>query len=124
RRMGVLKVCYLLAVTMAVFALPAMPAARWFVWLVVSALFVLQILILAASRVGIDHVASPIWRLKWFFVFILAIYAFLPPDDASTPQKVVAANIPGLGWIVSVNLSGLEQATLMCLQILTVLLAT
>ena len=124
RRTAVLKVCYLLAVTTAVFAVPAMPLTRPFAWPIVSALLTIQAIILAASRVGMDHVARPIWRLKWLFVFLLAIYALLPPDEPSTPERVLAGHIPGLGWTVSINLSGLEQAALMCLQIVTVLLAT
>lgn len=124
RRMGVLKVCYLLAVTTAVLTVPAMPVPHPFIWLVVSALLTLQVIILGTSRVRVEHLARPIWRLKWFFIFLVAMYAFLPPDDRSTPQKVIEGAIPGLGWTVSVNLSGLEQAALMCLQIVTVLLAT
>ena len=124
RRTAVLKVCYLLAVTTAVFAVPAMPLTRPFAWPIVSALLTIQAIILAASRVGMDHVARPIWRLKWLFVFLLAIYALLPPDEPFTPERVLAGHIPGLGWTVSINLSGLEQAALMCLQIVTVLLAT
>jgi hypothetical protein len=122
--MAVLKVCYLLAVTTAVFAVPAMPLTRPFAWPIVSALFTIQAIILAAWRVGMHHVSRPIWRLKWLFVFLLAMYALLPPDEPSTPQRVLTGHIPGFGWTVSINLSGLEEAALMCLQIVTVLLAT
>jgi hypothetical protein len=124
RRTAVLKVSYLLAVTTAVFAVPAVPLTRPFAWPIVLALLTIQAIILAASRVGIDHVTRPIWRLKWLFVFLLAMYAVLPPEDPFTPERVLAGRIPGLGWTVSINLSGLGQAALMCLQITTVLLAT
>jgi Cobalt transport protein len=122
RRTAVLKVCYLIAVTGAVFALPAMPLTSPFVWPITSALLIIQVIILAAARVGIHHVLRPIWRLKWFFLFLLAMYAFLPPIEPSTAQRVLIGHVRG--WTISVNLSGLQHASLMCLQMVTVLLAT
>jgi hypothetical protein len=122
RRTAVLKVCYLLAVTTVVFAVPAIPLTRPFAWPIVSALLTIQAVVLAASHVGVDQVTRPVWRLKWLFVFLLAMYTLLPPDQPS--ERVLAGNVPALGWTISVNLDGLEQAALMCLQILTVLLAT
>jgi len=119
-----MKVCYLLAVTTALFAVPAMPLTRPFAWSIVSVLFTIQAIVLAASRLGMNHVTGPIWRLKFLFIFLLAMYALLPPDEPSTPEMVLAGHIPGLGLPFSINLSGLEQAALMCLQIVTVVLAT
>jgi hypothetical protein len=124
RRTAVLKVCYLVAVTTAVFAVPAIPITRLFAWPIVAALVTMQAIALGVLRVGLHHVAGPIWRLKWLFVFLLAMYALLPPDEPSVPDRTFAGHIPGLGWTVPINLSGLEQAALMCLQIVTVLLAT
>lgn len=124
RRTAILKVCYLLAITTAVFAVPAVPFTRLFAWPIVAALLAMQVVILAIWRVGMDHVMRPVWRLKWLFVFLLAMYALLPPNEWPAQEWLVAWHFPGLGWRVSINVSGLEHAALMCLQILTVLLAT
>jgi hypothetical protein len=124
RRTAVLKVCYLLVVTTVVFAVEAVPVTRPFARAVIATLLALQFVVLIASRVGFADVMRPIWRLKWLFIFLLAIYAFLPPEGPSTPGTVVEWPVPKLGWTMSVNLSGLQQAAVMCLQIVTMLLAT
>lgn len=124
RRTAVLKVCYLLAVTTTVLAVSAVPLTRPFGWPIVAALLVTQVIVLAASRVGLAHVTRPVWRLKWFFVFMLAMYALLPPEEPSAAERTLTGHIPSLGWSVTINVSGLEQAALMCMQIVTVLLAT
>lgn len=124
RSTAVLKVCYLVAVVTAVFAIPAVPLARSFAWQFVSALFALQVITLVVSRVGIGSAWRLLWRLKLLYVFLLAMYALLPPDELSPPAKVSMLHVPGLGWTILINLSGLGHAALMCMQIMTVLLAS
>ncbi len=116
------KVCYLLAVTALVFALPAMGAPALVQWLIIATLLVVQAIILLACRVRIRAIISPAWKLKWLFLFLIVLYGLLPPETPCCDTRV--------GWPVPfamtlwINLTGLEQAGLMCLQILTVLLTS
>jgi len=121
-RFAVLKVCYLLAVTAAVFVVPAVEATRPARWWVVPGLLLLQAAILIGCGVEWRDLLRPLGRLKWLFVVLLACYAFLPGED----ERAVAVwrAIPIAGWTWWVNLGGLALAALMCLQILTVLLAS
>src|SRR5260370_19080687 len=52
------------------------------------------------------------------------MYALLPSGSPSENAVLLDWHVPGLGWSVPIDLSGLEQAGLMCLQIVTVLLAS
>jgi hypothetical protein len=121
---AVMKVLYLLAVTAVVFMVPAFAATRPARWFVVPALLVLQAIILLACRVGANELVRPVWRLKWLFVFLVACYVFLPPEIPSSVELIVHWRIPGADWPIPFNLAGLERAGLMCLQVLTVLLAS
>ena len=123
-KIAVLKVAYLLAVTVVTFAAPAlslMQPARWFV---IPALLGIQVIILLACQVGLRDVAWLALRLKWLFVFLMGMYALLPSENPSANDVVVDWHLPWLGWSVAINLSALEKAALMCLQIVTVLLAS
>ncbi|OKO91556.1 hypothetical protein AC629_02330 [Bradyrhizobium sp. NAS80.1] len=124
RRIAVLKVWYLLAVMAVVFAVPALPLSQSLRWLAISTLAVVQGLILLAYGVALGDVARLALRLKWLFVFLIGVYALLPPATPSERDLLVDWHIPGLGWALSINLSGLEHAGLMCLQIITVLLTS
>jgi hypothetical protein len=121
-RPAVLKVLYLLAVTAAVFAVPAIEATRPARWWVVGGLLVLQAVVLIRCGVERREVLRPLGRLKWLFVVLLSVYAFLPGDDNRAVADWYA--IPVFGRVLWVNLGGLALAALMCLQILTVLLAS
>ena len=121
-RPAVLKVLYLLAVTAAVFAVPAFEATRSARWLVVAGLMLFQAMILIRCGVEWREVLRPLGRLKWLFLVLLACYAFLPGDDERATANWYA--IPVFGRALWVNLGGLALAALMCLQILTVLLAS
>src|SRR5215210_5370986 len=123
RHIALLKVCYLLAVTAVVFALPATPAPALAQWLVIGALLVAQAVILLACRVEAFEIVRPVWKLKWLFVLLISFYALLPPEQ-SCCDVLVGWPVPGLGWTLSINLTGLQQAGLMCLQIVTVLLTS
>jgi len=52
------------------------------------------------------------------------MYALLPSGSPSENDVLLDWHVPGLGWSIPINLSGLEVAGLMCLQIVTVLLAS
>jgi hypothetical protein len=123
-KVAVLKVVYLLAVTAVAFIVPAaapIGPARWFV---VPALLALQILILLACRTRINDVIRPIWRLKWLFLFLIGCYFLLPPERPEAVDTIVHWRVPLIGWLLPLNFSGLERAVLMCLQIVTLLLAS
>jgi hypothetical protein len=113
---------YLLAVTAVAFTVPAFSwtqAARWFV---VPALMAIQIIVLLICRIKPREIAYPIWRLKWLFFFLIAAYALLPAEAPSDAR--VAWPLPGVEWRLSINLTGLDHAGLMCLQIIAVVLAS
>jgi hypothetical protein len=119
----VLKVAYLLAVTTAVFAVPAAAASRPAQWLVVPGLLAVQVLALLVSRARPAEVVRPVWRLKWLFAFLLLCYTLLPPER-DTPDAAPLRWPPGASWAVPLHLGGLARAGLMCLQITTLILAS
>lgn len=123
RHIALLKVCYLLAVTAVVFALPATPAPALAHWLVIAGLLAAQAVVLIACRVEAFEIVRPVWKLKWLFVLLLAFYALLPPEQPCC-DVLIGWPVPGLGWMLSINMTGLQQAGLMCLQIVTVLLTS
>jgi hypothetical protein len=123
-KIAVLKVSYLLAVTVVVFAMPALSLTRPVRWFVIPTLLGIQVITLLVCRVGLRDTLRSASRLKWLFVFLLGMYALLPSGSPSENDVLLDWHVPGLGWSVPINLSGLEQASLMCLQIATVLLAS
>jgi hypothetical protein len=119
---AILKVLYLMAVTAIAFTLPAfswMQAAQWFV---VPALLTIQIVALLICRIKPAAIANPAWRLKWLFLFLIAAYALLPAEAPSDAR--IEWPMPGVEWRLVINLTGLDHAGLMCLQIITVVLAS
>ena len=124
-RIALLKVIYLLAVTAAIFAIPSFEITLSVQWYVVTGFLLLQVFTLLANRIPAIEVVRPAWRLKLLLLFLAAAYAFLPPENPSaTAPALLPVRIPGIGWTLTINLTGLAQAGLMCLQILTVLLAS
>jgi Cobalt transport protein len=121
---SVLKVAYLLAVTAAAFMVPAFAATQSARWLVVPALLALQVVILLACRIRITEVVRPIWRLKWLFLFLIGCYVLLPAENPGAGDLVLPWRLPIVDWVLPLHLTGLERAGLMCLQILTLLLAS
>lgn len=121
---AVLKVLYLLAVTALAFVIPVAAATRPARWFVLPVLLALQIIILLACRIGVSDLIRPVWRLKWLFLFLIGIYFLLPPEHRETGDTIVHWRVPLMGWLLPLNLSGLERAVLMCLQILTLVLAS
>ena len=123
-KIATLKVLYLLAVTAVTFIIPAFPETRPVRWLVVPALLAFQALILLACRISVREILRPAWRLKWLFLFLIGCYALLPPESSGSPNWLLDWRIPFVQWSLWVNLTGLEHAGLMVLQILTMLLAS
>ena len=123
-RTAVLKVSYLLTVTVVAFAVPALSLTEPGRWFVIPGLAGIQAVILLTCQVGLRDVARVALRLKWLFVFLIGMYALLPPENPSANDVLMDWHVPGVGWSLSINLSGLEKAALMCLQIVTVLLAS
>lgn len=123
-RTAVLKVSYLLAVTVVAFAVPALSLTEPARWFVIPCLAGIQAIILLACRVGLRDVTRMALRLKWLFVFLIGMYALLPPENPSANDVMTEWPVPWVGWPLTINVSGLEKAALMCLQIVTVLLAS
>src|SRR5260370_17415230 len=103
---------------------PAFGETRPAGWFIVPALLVLQILILLACRIRAPAVVRPVWRLKWLFLLLIGAYALLPAEGPSSLDTFLAWHIPAVEWTLSINLTGIERAGLMCLQIITLLLAS
>lgn len=118
------KVLYLLAVVAVTFAVPAVEATRPAQWYVVAGLLTAQVLALRACGAGLGEVGRAVTRLKWLFLFLLLCYTLLPADSHSLSGVVYPWRPPGTTWTVSLHLSGLARAGLMCLQLLTVILAS
>lgn len=123
-KVAVLKVIYLLAVTALAFMVPAIAATRPARWFVVPALLVLQVIILLACRIGLNDIIRPLWRLKWLFLFLIGCYFLLPPEHPEAGDTILYWRVPLIGWLLPLNFNGLERAVLMCLQIITLLLAS
>jgi hypothetical protein len=122
-RAAVLKVIYLLVVTVVTFMLPALSATQALRWFIVPALFALQVLALLICRVPVGQILRPGWRLKWLFLFLIGCYTLLPPESLAG-DLVLHWRVPGFAWLFPFNVTGLDHAAVMCLQILTVLLAS
>src|SRR5262249_45477097 len=121
-RIAVLKVLYLLAVTAVAFTVPAFSWTQAAQWFVVPALVTIQIVALLICRIRPAEIANPIWRLKWLFLFLIAAYALLPADTPSDAR--VEWPLPGVEWRLSINVTGLDHAGLMCFQIIAVVMAS
>jgi len=117
-----LAVLYLLAVTVAAFAIPAWSVTAQLQWYLVPLLLGLQVVLLAA-RIPVLDILAIATRLRWLFFFLLVSYLLLPPDPSAGDHLVSwrpIARWPSIG----LNLSGLAAAALMCLQIATVILVS
>ncbi len=121
-KVAVLKVSYLLVVTAVTFMVSAFSTTRPAEWFVIPALLALQAIVLLAYRIDPYEIIRPVWRIKWLFVFLILMYALLPAETPS--DAFLERRIPGVQWRLSVNLSGLLKAAVMCLQIIIVLLAS
>ena len=105
--MSLLKVLYLLALSAAVFAVPAFTATRPWQWLVIPALLAVQIVILFACRIRITEIVGPVWRLKWLFLFLIGCYVLLPAESPGADDAVLPWRIPLVDWVLRLHLTGL-----------------
>ena len=122
-KVATLKVLYLLVITAAIFAVPAVIGSSA-QWLTIVGLLALQIVILLACRIAFRDIIRPVSRLKWLFVLLIAAYTLLPDEDGSSGAPALVWLIPVVDWRIPLNLPGLEQAGRMCLQIITMLFAS
>jgi hypothetical protein len=121
---ALLKVAYLLAVTAAAFAVPALAATGPAPWYVLPGLLALQAALLMLCRVGPGEILRGVGRLKWLIVFLAVCYGLLPGENGAPEAVYYPWAVPGTGWTISLNLTGLRHAGLMSLQVLTVVLAS
>lgn len=118
-----LKVLYLLLVTGLAFALPAWRPTQLYKWYLVPGLLGLQVVLLLAVRVHPLDILRAALRLRWLFAFLLVAYLFLPSEFPAEDHIVYWKAFESLPAI-SFNLSGLELAGMMCLQLVTVILVS
>lgn len=118
-----LKVLYLLAVTALAFAIPALRLTWLYRWYLVAGLLGLQVLLLLAIKVPPLDILRAAFRLRWLFAFLLVAYLFLPSEFPAEDHIVYWKAFESLPAI-SFNLSGLELAGMMCLQLMTVILVS
>jgi hypothetical protein len=110
------KAAYLVAVTVATFAVPPpfrMPA--------VAGLLLLQVGILLSMRMAAGEVFRLATRLKVVFLFLIACYLLLPGEKG---DHVIHIPLKFPHWSLRLNLTGLATALAMCGQIVTVILAS
>src|ERR1700737_3963057 len=93
-RRAVGKVLYLLLFTAIAFTVPALPATHSVRWIVVPAVFGLQVLMLLACRISRAELVRPVWRLRWLFAFLIACYALLPPERPSDGDVLMTWRVP------------------------------
>lgn len=110
------KVMYLLAVTVATFAVPARIRP-----LVVLLLLGTQVGILLFHRVSPLKIVRTATRLKFVFLLLIGCYLLLPGERY---DHVIRRSNGIFGWSVRLNLTGLETALTMCGQMITLSLAS
>lgn len=106
------KILYLAVLAVALFAI-ALPE-------LLAALLALQLGLWFAGGLGIRGLLQSTRRLWMFFLLITLSFAFVATGDAHDRWQPV----PVLSWSVSVNLSGLALAGLMCLRVLVLVMAS
>ncbi len=57
-------------------------------------------------------------------MFLVGCYTLMPPESPVMRDLVLHWRVPNAEWLLPFNVTGLERAALMCLQILTLLLAS
>ncbi len=85
---------------------------------VISAFFALQIVIWLTSGLSVIGLWTAIRKLRFFFLIIIVSYAFVGADSDQW------FSLHAGSWKISVNLSGIQLALLMCLRVITLVLAS
>src|SRR5437868_10232074 len=91
---SVLKVLYLLAITAVAFMVPAFAITQPARWFIIPALLALQVIILLACRLPRSEIVRPVWRLKLFFLFLIACYVLLPTESPNAGDPVLHWHLP------------------------------
>ena len=104
-----IRLLYLIVLAIALFV-PKQPAA-------ITALLALQLLLWLGSRLPLSELWSATRRLRLFFLLIFVAYAFVSTGQGNDR------------WLegpygLAINLSGLSLALIMCLRVLTLVLAS
>src|SRR5262249_12720312 len=101
-----LAVLYLVAVTLAAFAVPAWSATAPLRWSLLPSPLGLEIVLLLAAGMPPAEIARTALRLRWLFLFLLATYLLLPSETSAQDDIVRAPIVPG--WrAVAFNVTGL-----------------
>ena len=108
-----IKLAYLLflAILLFIFKQPA----------IILGLLLLQCGMWMVSGLGARPLRPILKRLSLFFVLITLSYAFISVGEPARDQWLA---LPVMGWELEINLSGLGLALLMCLRVLTLVLAS
>src|SRR5262249_3558132 len=118
-----LKVLYLLAISAATFAIPAWEVTRPSRWIVVPLLLLVQVAILLVVRISVVVILRAAVRVKWLFVVLIVCYLFLP-GDPNAADTIHMWQPSGPVRPIPINLTGLETALMMCLQIVTIVMVS
>jgi len=88
---------------------------------VITALFVLQLLLWITSALPVAGLWPAIRRLRLFFLIIVASYAFVGTGNPGSDQWY---RLPAGPWVIEINLAGIQLALLMCLRVITLVVAS
>jgi uncharacterized membrane protein YgcG len=90
---------------------------------VVPLLLLVQVAILLTARVSVADILRAAVRLKWLFLVLIACYVFLPGNPEANDTTYLWQP-PGPIRAIALNLTGLETALMMCLQIVTIVMVS
>ncbi len=88
---------------------------------VITALFVLQLLLWSTSNLPAAGLWAAIRRLRLFYLIIVASYAFVGTGNPVSDQWYP---LPAGPWVIEFNLTGIQLALLMCLRVITLVVAS
>ncbi|MEE8427513.1 MAG: energy-coupling factor transporter transmembrane component T [Woeseiaceae bacterium] len=107
------KLVYLIALACIMFVFDQVAA--------ITALFAVQLLLWIASGLPVAGLWTAIRRLRLFFLIIVASYAFFPTGNPDNDQWY---STPVGPWAIEINLGGFQLALLMCLRVITLVVAS
>ncbi len=107
------KLAYLIALAFVMFVIDQ--AA------VITALFALQLLLWITSDLPVAGLWTAIRRLRLFFLIIVASYAFIGTGNPGSDRWYP---LPAGPWVLDINLAGIQLALLMCLRVITLVVAS
>lgn len=87
----------------------------------ITALFALQLLLWITSALPAAGLWTAIRRLRLFFLIIVASYAFVGTGNPGSDQWY---RLPAGPWVIEINLAGIQLALLMCLRVITLVVAS